>query len=418
MIKHDASRQISYIQQALSQNRKPLGIFLGAGCPLSVRINQQCEIESKKEYSFALIPDVAGLTTILADRLKGTVGAPSSFEKLISQMKEDNLDKIPNIEDILSQLRSLRQVAGKGSVREFIAKELDDLDRDICMIISIEVNKELPTEETPYHNLAIWARSIPRLMPVHIFTTNYDLLVEQALEECACPYFDGFIGSKQAFFDLITVEEEELLNPRWCRFWKIHGSINWKLDKTGKVVRSDKVCGNENYLIYPSHLKYNQSRKMPYLAMLDRLKDFILTQSSILFIIGNSFSDEHINDVIVSSLQSNPTSMCFALLFDKLDDERYTIAKKWAKQLPNLTLIAFDKGIIGMQEGEWTLTDDDNLLTVPAQIISKFTQDVNDGEGQIEKFYYELNLGDFAKFGQFLKEMSVNQNPENEEFNK
>lgn len=41
MIKHDAYRQIGYLQQALSQNRKPIGIFPGASCPLSVIIKQK-----------------------------------------------------------------------------------------------------------------------------------------------------------------------------------------------------------------------------------------------------------------------------------------------------------------------------------------------------------------------------------------
>ncbi|MFZ2283547.1 MAG: SIR2 family protein [Lutibacter sp.] len=410
-MKHDAHRQIGYIQQALSQNRKSIGIFLGAGCPLSVRINNRCEIETKKEYSDPLIPDVAGLTQIIVDKLKNKNDIPSSCDKLVSQMKEDQI-KNPNIEDILSQIRALRQVAGKGMVREFLSPDLDKLDIDICNIISEEVNKELPTENTPYHNLAIWARSIPRQKPVHIFTTNYDLLVEQALEETACPYFDGFIGGKNAFFDLGTVEDEKLLHSRWCRLWKIHGSINWKINKDKRVVRSDKVEKNERYLIYPSHLKYDQSRKMPYLAMLDRLKDFLLSKSPILFISGYSFSDDHINDVMVQALQSNPTGMCFAFLFGKLNDEKYLKAKQCALQVPNLSLIAFDKGIIGRIEGEWFLSDDEKIGEIPSESIIKIVEEDKD---KLEIVRYEFRLGDFGKFGQFLGEMSVNQSQEHED---
>jgi len=361
------------------------------------------QVQQGNDETMPLIPDVAGLTKKIAETLKGNEGAPSDFEKLSSQLKEDNPEKSHNIEDILSHLRSLRQIAGKGTVRDFVAKQLDDLDEQICKIISTEVDKELPIEDSPYHNLAIWARSIPRIKPVHIFTTNYDLLIEQALEESACPYFDGFIGSKNAFFDLGTVENEALLHPRWCRLWKIHGSINWKIDKEKRIVRSNKTDKNESYLIYPSHLKYDQSRKMPYLAMLDRLKDFILTPSSILFLSGYSFSDDHINDVLLQSLRSNPNAMSFAFLFGSLDDDKYLKAKECAKQIPNLSLIAYDKGIIGRQEGEWTLINDDLIGEIPAQVIGK-----KDSEEDIETIRYEFSLGNFAKFGQFLKEMSVN----------
>jgi hypothetical protein len=409
MIKHDAYRQIGYIQQALSQNRKPIGIFLGAGCPLSVLIKEIGKTESEEEIFLPLISDVAGLTTIVTNKLKGNIDTPTASDNLISQLKEDGISN-PNIEDILSQLRALRQVAGKGKVREFSAKELDDLDKKICELIANEVNKELPTEETPYHNLAIWARSIPRLKPVHIFTTNYDLLIEQALEESSCPYFDGFIGSKKAFFDLGTVEDEGLLHPRWCRLWKIHGSINWKLDKEKRVVRSDKVESGESYLIYPSHLKYDQSRKMPYLAMLDRLKDFILAPSSVLFISGFSFSDNHINDVIVQALRNNPTAMCFAFLYGSFDDDKYAKAKQCAKQIPNLSLFARDKGLIGRHEGEWILTSEELIGEIPAQVVSKKKQESESSDTEIVE--YEFSMGNFAKFGQFLKEMSFNQNQE------
>jgi len=38
----------------------------------------------------------------------------------------------PNIEDILTQVRALRSVAGKGIVRGFISQNLEQLDEEIC----------------------------------------------------------------------------------------------------------------------------------------------------------------------------------------------------------------------------------------------------------------------------------------------
>ena len=273
---HDIYRQVGYIQQTLAQNKKPIGIFIAAGCPLSIRVNEKVDGAGKK-ITDPLIPDVAGLTNLITKTLtSGKPAKPSSCDKLVSQMQDDGLAN-PNIEDMLSHIRSLKQVAGKGTVRDFVAKDLIELDDNICKIISEQVDKELPNSDSPYHNVAIWSRSIEREKPVHIFTTNYDLLMEQALEEEGCPYFDGFVGSRKAFFDLGAVENERLLYPRWSRLWKIHGSINWKLDSKKNIIRSDIKDDKQGYLIYPSHLKYDQSRKMPYLAMLDRLKEFLLT---------------------------------------------------------------------------------------------------------------------------------------------
>ncbi|MCZ8488372.1 SIR2 family protein [Vibrio lentus] len=42
---------------------------------------------------------------------------------------------------------------------------------------------------TPYHDLCTWIGSIDRRMPIELFTTNYDLLLEEALEDEEIPYF-------------------------------------------------------------------------------------------------------------------------------------------------------------------------------------------------------------------------------------
>lgn len=391
MQSHDPIRQISFIQQALSQNRKPIGFFIGAGCPLSVRVNER--VEDGETVSDPLIWDVAGLTKVISNCLKSdNEEKPSSWDKVVDVVKEDGGDG-DNIELLLSKIRVLKSVAGGGTVRGMEAKELEDLDEQVCEVISKEVDKSLPREDTPYHNLAIWSRSISRERPVHLFTTNYDLLLEQALEESSTPYFDGFIGSRKAFFDLGAVEDERLLPARWARLWKIHGSLNWRLEDGKTVVRSDEKTEKQSYLIYPSHLKYDQSRKMPYLAMLDRLKAFLLNPSAMLFICGYSFADEHINDIICRSLETNPTAQVFAFLFGKLDDPRYALGKKCASATPNLSMLAFDKGIIGRNLGEWQ-TDDIDDLSLPAGIL------VKDGTTSL------LRLGDFAVLGDLLRGLS------------
>lgn len=404
-IYHDIYKQVGYIQQILAQNKKAIGIFIAAGCPLSIRVNER--EENGKKITDPLIPDVGGLTNIITKELSSSDPTkPSHCDKLVRQMKEDGFAN-PNIEDMLSHIRALKQVVGKGTARDFIAQDLIDMDDAICKIISEQVDKELPVVDTPYHDVAIWSRSIDREKPVHIFTTNYDLLMEQAFEEESCPYFDGFIGARRAFFDLGATENEHLLYPRWTRLWKIHGSINWKLDKKNNIIRSGVKDNKKGYLIYPSHLKYDQSRKMPYLAMLDRLKEFLLTPSCALFVSGFSFSDYHINDIILQSLKTNPTAVVYAFLFGDLDDAKYEKAKNCAKSVSNLSLMAFDKAIIGRNEGLWSLKDEELINDIPGNsaISINKTIEVNGNKEVMQSF--QLRLGDFGRFGAFLRELSV-----------
>src|SRR4051794_14761403 len=88
MHKHDPVRQISFIQQALSQNRKPIGFFIGAGCPLSIRVNERKE--GDKVVSDPLIWDVAGLTRVIAKQLSSKDDTnPSTWDKIIKIVKDD-----------------------------------------------------------------------------------------------------------------------------------------------------------------------------------------------------------------------------------------------------------------------------------------------------------------------------------------
>lgn len=405
---HDVFREIEYLQQALSQNRKPLGFMISAGCPLSIRVNVREESNEDGAVwtaSDPLVQDIAGLTRKIGEELCSEEGGdPTVWDRVISVFQEDGI-QAPNIEVILSMVRGLRSVAGKGKVRDLSGTELENLELNICEIISKEVDRELPDTNSPYHNLAIWVRSIRRESPVHLFTTNYDLLAEQALEEEGTPYFDGFIGSRKAFFDLAAVEDERLIPSRWTRLWKMHGSINWRLGAHGAVTRGLQADTDKNYLIYPSHLKYDESRKMPFLAMMDRFKDFILQQSSVLFMSGYSFGDEHINNLLLEGLRSNPTAMVYGLLHGNMmdngghPDPKYQRLRDLALKTPNLALFSSDIGIISRREKRW-IAHNDNRSGLPAGMVL-----VPDIESKTAPFC-ECRIGDFLMFTDMLKNIS------------
>ena len=203
----DPYKQVSYLQQCLSSDKKPLGLFLGAGCPVAVRIGD--------DKRTPLIPDIAGITEVVRGKLSEDKETKPLLNIMDRHFKEDGRNDI-SVEDMLSHIRALRVVAGNAKVRDLSAEDLDKLDADICQIIHELADKTLPSNETPYHNTAVWTDAAAREMPVEIFTTNYDLLMEQAFEDSRVPYFDGFAGSRKPFFDLRAMEEDHL-PARWAR---------------------------------------------------------------------------------------------------------------------------------------------------------------------------------------------------------
>lgn len=374
---HDPERQAGYIRQALTQGRRPLGFLLGAGCPVSIR----------DEHGNALIPDIAGLTENVRTDLSASDRAD------VWAILEAQLAANSNVEAILSHIRSLRVVAGADTVRGLSADDLDALDAAICTTIVGAANKQLPTSDTPYHKLASWVGSSIRAYPVELFTPNYDLLLEQALEAIRVPYFDGFVGSVAPFFDLHAIEADELPR-RWARLWKLHGSINWSLGDGGTVYRIRSEPGAANRVIYPSHLKYEQSRRMPYLAFLDRLKSFLRNPSAVLVTCGYSFRDQHLNEVLLDGAEGNPSSMVFGLLHGSLAD--YDDAIRLAMTRANLTIMADDGAVVGTRHDTWITADGGPPTHTDKESVAWTQAD------DASPFVPELRLGDFQQLGLLL----------------
>lgn len=389
-------RQAQLLQQALAPDKMRVAFFLGAGCPLSVRVP---EGDSTKP----LIPDIAGLTTVVSSLLGESSASKDPFEKIIARIKTPELEN-PTIEDILSHVRALKDVIRESSWEGLTSKLLADLDGEICRRITEVMQVTLPSTDTPYHRFASWVGGLKRAHPIEIFTPNYDLLIEQALEDCRVPYFDGFTGSREAFFDLSTMEGEafkgDALPARWARLWKVHGSINWWLAKDSTGTKEVVLrCGTKEgarQMIHPSHWKYDDSRRMPYLAMQDRLRSFLSRGQAVLVTCGYSFVDIHLNEAIMQGLEGNPTAVCFALAYG--DRASHPKAVECAKSRPNLRLLAADGGVINAVPTDWTATA--NAEHPLHDVAVKTGALVNRSNAPDERC--KFLLGDFKAFGEFL----------------
>lgn len=358
-----AHQHKGYLRQVLAQDKKPLALFIGAGCPVSIRTKE----------GGPLIPDIAGLTGRVRAALLAETTTKDAVSTVIKHFEDDERNDF-NVETLLTHIRTLRQVVGKGDVRGLSSSELKTLEGRTTELIVDSASKSLPDSGTAYHSVAAWARATARIFPVVFFTTNYDLLLEQALEGARVPYFDGFVGARRPFFEIHAIEQDTL-PPRWARLWKLHGSINW-FEEDGTVYRSTTTQPSvTSRLIHPSHFKYDESRRMPYLVMLDQLRAYLQLPSACLITCGFSFRDEHINSVVLDALRANPTATVFGLLHGQLNGYSLT---EHADRLPsNLLLLARDQACIGSRLDTWSAEQDPSTF----------------------------DLGDFALFGKFLREL-------------
>jgi hypothetical protein len=152
-------------------------------------------------------------------------------------------------------------------------------------------------------------------------------------------------------------------------------------------------------VIHPSHLKYEQSRKMPYLAMMDRLKKFLSTSSGALIVVGYSFRDQHLNDVIIQSLQGTPSAAVFALMHGPLSN--YSIAVQLAKERGNLSILATNGAVTGTKEHIWNEREEE-----PDTMLSGGAVEWKKGPKEEDSWQAYFKLGDFVSFGAFLQDIS------------
>lgn len=328
---HNPDQYMASLRQIIAQGRKRIGLLVGAGAPAGI-----CPPGS----DLPLIPAVAGLTAMVMDSLKVEHGA--TLDAIRAELET------PNIETILSRVRSLAGVIGKTKVNGLDGDGYKKLSEAICKQIGTIVNKPLYDGPSPYTEFVTWISGTGRDHPVEIFTTNYDLLFEQALERTRVPYFDGFSGASQPFFDPSSVASNDL-PARWTRLWKLHGSLGWCANGRGEVIRTGDATAT--HLVFPEHLKYDQTQKAPYAALFDRLRAFLMTPDTLLIATGFSFADAHISARIDECLSANPSASVFAFQFKPLDQEVH--AREIAGRRANMSLYAPDKAMINGIAAPW-----------------------------------------------------------------
>lgn len=154
---------------------------------------------------------------------------------------------------------------------------------------------------------------------LHIFTTNYDRLMEFGAELAGIRLIDRFIGSLSPIFRASRLDVDLHYNPpgirgepRYlegvARFTKLHGSLDW-IDDNREVRRVALPFaapnhapympqGVQNLLIYPKDAKDRETSDYPYVELHRDFAAALCRPNSVLVTYGYSFGDDHINRVI------------------------------------------------------------------------------------------------------------------------
>lgn len=240
-------------------------------------------------------------------------------------------DKRNLSEEEKNSLKTINSLIGK--IETYLKKKLDVLNADGW---NDEIRKTLENYKIFYSKIALRNKELSR---VNIFTTNNDMFNEVALDCLNIHYFNGFSGGvmkgfNPASFNYTLSKRMDTAIDKYepvenlVYLYKIHGSVNWIEDESSnnesfftiKELPLRNINTSESVLVYPTPLKQNKSLGAPYVDLFREFQHKLLEPNTVLFVIGYSFGDEHVNDIIYRALATNST-MNLVIINDIGDDK-------------------------------------------------------------------------------------------------
>ncbi len=385
-------------------DNKNLSFLLGSGCS-----SYKIENEGFKEVGIPVMAPLAKEFYSLTEFKE-----PKKWLKseLSIDVEQDNFST--NLETFLSTLHSLSfyhsktrehakeekpfpKLSNENKV-EFIIKQARNFLLEKCLNVEnanseegkVSIDKPLiETYKQFYRKLLSRNPTLPRL---NIFTTNYDLYSERAMDLLGIHYVNGFTGGiskffNPAIFNYALAEKMDLSQSKWSvidnffYLYKIHGSVNWieadgenKLFKVKEIQEPtlEELGEKETIMIHPTPLKYNASLGSPYSDLFREFQKKLMQNNNILVTIGYSFSDEHINNLIFQAFTipsfrliviGEPTEKNTIGKLLELNDTRiWIIGEKWPDDKKDYTPLYFFKNFVEQILPDLTAEDLDHKM--------------------------------------------------------
>lgn len=304
-------------------------IFLGAGASRTFGIPTMPEMAKKFSQQvkhsenplFDLITsklksyrtfDIEALITILErigniDRFIEELNNPSLhfFLDNLAYSWQNTINYIRGIADNEKEVAEslLRNV--KEFIRDVCAQEIDEEKFSIFDLFFYTIFEEIDFNRT-------LKKQGPKAVFCEIFTTNYDMIVENYCRSRNLDYENGEMRYRRV--DISSRNTELYGGAKQCfKIFKLHGSINWGEVKKGEIRARDipvkpgerTVYGErltKEMVIYPAREFY--TFREPFYDMFDHLRNRLGTSRNC-YIVGYSFRDPDIRGIFLDAVEKN-----------------------------------------------------------------------------------------------------------------
>lgn len=210
------------------------------------------------------------------------------------------------------QIKELRNNYGIGLLRaqghkldkvDEISKSFAETEKQLTEFIREKcLNPDISKTIKLYTSLL----KLSEITTVKIFTTNYDVIIEEVCHNNKMEYSDGFVTEEHGYYKSFT-PSELAFSKKPIHLYKIHGSVNWWTDESRqKIIKlsPDMNTGREKYdntMIYPAEKE--DIFNYPF-NLLQWFFGNDLNNTKKLYAIGHKFGDPNITATIKDTLEN------------------------------------------------------------------------------------------------------------------
>jgi hypothetical protein len=185
---------------------------------------------------------------------------------------------------------------------------------------------------------------------LHLFTTNYDRLIEHGCDLAGLRIIDRFVGALNPVFRASRVEVDVHYNPPGIRgeprfmegvlrVTKLHGSLDWFFNKDERrILRKGIPFGApathtdipkkpvDTVMIYPNPAKDVETTQYPYAELFRDFAAAVCRPNAVVITYGYGFGDDHVNRVLLDMLTIPSTHL--VIIAYEADDRLKTFCQK------------------------------------------------------------------------------------------
>lgn len=294
-------------------------------------------------------PLVAGLTRQVVGTLPSDDRAAMDEVLASFGFTYDDANGLPNIEEI-SDLVIEHHTNSQLEKYRVLKEKIRELVRDAILGVT---TPDISNQVAFFERLKV--RAFDRPTSIWIFTTNYDLLLEDACAEAGLKLVNGFVGATKRYFaerefSMVSGSTSgNTFSPEsglTVRLIKLHGSVSWFRRDDG-IFEAAPSAIDENEtrcMVLPRRTKVIETMSRPYDRLFHVANSVLGGKCKHLISSGFSFGDSHINDSLIApQISSGGISLSNFC-------EVEPIGLSALRSRPNILHVCKDKKVLGGRE--------------------------------------------------------------------